>query len=257
MGRSRAVICGLARDVADVLPHTIASLERIGNMFADYRVVLYENDSTDDTLAQLRNWQRTNGRVEILSEKLGKPRWPTIFSFERTRDLAYYRNQYRDFVVRKFSDYDFAIVTETDLLGWSYDGLANSFGHEGWDVVGSQGISHWKGRQVHYDWWAFRALDQPEDWDDDTAFRSMVFPRGSPMLPVASCFAGLAVYKMAALRAGTYDGSDCEHATLHRQIRNAGFSGVFFNPSMVMLYPDFETLQPSCKKLPWWERYQA
>ena len=46
MKKRRIVITGLARDVGDVLPLTMARMERQGQMFADYRVVIYENDSS-------------------------------------------------------------------------------------------------------------------------------------------------------------------------------------------------------------------
>jgi hypothetical protein len=47
MRSSRVVIAGLARNVIDVLPLTIVRIERLAAMFADCRVVVYENDSTD------------------------------------------------------------------------------------------------------------------------------------------------------------------------------------------------------------------
>ena len=49
MRQSRTVICGLARNIATHLPGTMARIERLGSMFADYRVLVYENDSTDAT----------------------------------------------------------------------------------------------------------------------------------------------------------------------------------------------------------------
>ena len=47
MAESTVVICGIARDVAKNIMATIARVERLGKMFLDYRVVIYENDSTD------------------------------------------------------------------------------------------------------------------------------------------------------------------------------------------------------------------
>ncbi len=43
------VVCGLCRDVRNFLPRTAARVERLGAMFRDYRVVLFENDSVDAT----------------------------------------------------------------------------------------------------------------------------------------------------------------------------------------------------------------
>src|SRR6478735_8854341 len=60
MADSRVVLCGLARNVAEVLPRTRARLEQTGQMFGDYRIFLYENDSEDSTAGQLANWSATN-----------------------------------------------------------------------------------------------------------------------------------------------------------------------------------------------------
>src|SRR5262245_58080831 len=72
MRESRTVICGLARNVAAHLPRTKARIERLGSMFADYRVLVYENDSTDSTPAILNRWAKANRRVTSISERRGK-----------------------------------------------------------------------------------------------------------------------------------------------------------------------------------------
>jgi hypothetical protein len=253
MGRTRAVLCGLARDLGTSIHRTIFCIERLGAMFADYRVVVFENDSQDETLPHLRSWHVANSRVTILSETLGHPRWPPVRDHERMRQLAYYRNRYRAHVVDHFGDFDYVIVLDTDLAGWSTDGVVNTIGHSGWDVVAANGLSPWRGRHIFYDCWAFRALGHPEPHTDLVPLKAMVFPRGTPLVPVLSCFNGLAVYRMAAMHAADYDGSDCEHAALHLKMRLSGFTNIFLNPSMITLYPDADVLNPLSTRKPWWE----
>src|SRR5262245_25427326 len=72
MSEARIVICGLARNVAAHLPRTKARIERLGSMFADYRVLVYENDSTDATPAILNRWAARNDRVTAISQRRGK-----------------------------------------------------------------------------------------------------------------------------------------------------------------------------------------
>src|SRR3569832_512122 len=69
MSSSTAVISGLARNVAGILPRTIARIKQIGAMFANYRVVLYENDSHDDTPRLLSDWAARNPRVHVTLER--------------------------------------------------------------------------------------------------------------------------------------------------------------------------------------------
>jgi hypothetical protein len=247
LGRERmqgltVVFCGLCRDVRPFLPRLVARLERLGSMFQDYRVVLYENDSKDATREFLSDWQEVNPRVDVLGGAMGVPRYPQRRSALRGEWLACCRNQYREHVARAYSGFDHAIVIDADLAGgWSYDGVAHTFGADDWDAVGSNGLvrqsSSRPGRLKfrHYDVWAFRPAV-------GTGARGLVdhttldLPRGAPLLPVESCFGGLAVYRMSSLLAVAYGGGDCEHVVFHDRLRSAGLGRVFLNPSQIVLY---------------------
>lgn len=242
MARSTAVFCGLARDVRESLPRVSARIERAGQLFRDYRVVIYENDSRDGTLGFLWAWQQENDRVEVITEILGTPRWGQVQDMERMDQMADCRNRYLQHALEHYGDYDYVIVLDTDLpKGFSYDGLIDTFGHDDWDMVGANGILFQRdgnGEQtsVFYDAWAFRregeTIVQPYEITN-----RLVFRRGAPLVPVWSCFGGLAVYRMQALRSNvTYGGGDCEHVVLHRQMRSQGFTRQFLNPSLVVLY---------------------
>lgn len=241
MRSGRVVIAGLARNVAWALPQTIARIERLGSLFGAYRVVVYENDSLDPTPALLKQWRRRNFRVTVLSEirhdMLNRP----VRCALRAQRMAYYRNQYHQCVARRYADYDHVIVLDTDLAGgFSYDGIAHTFGQEDWDSVGSYGIVYKRlglrpNCAIHYDAWAFRADDEFRPLSSRLV-NAMHFRRGAPMVPVASCFGGLGVYRMEAFLAGRYGGGDCEHVALHRQMREAGHARIFLNPSQITIY---------------------
>lgn len=62
------------------------------------------------------------------------------------------------------------------------------------------------------------------------------FRRGEPLVPVWSCFGGLGIYRTECLSAASYEGSDCEHVTLHRMLRERGYDRLFLNPSQIVLY---------------------
>ncbi len=241
MRQSTAVICGLARDVAEVLPVTIARIARIGECFGDYRVVIYENDSRDDTRPLLLAWARHNHRVHLIAETIGDPVNPCARCLQRATRMANYRNRYLDVLRSEFASFDYALVLDTDLKGgWSYDGIANTIGHDGWDFVGSNGIIFKRlGRDlnvpIQYDAWAFR-------WDADFSalptgsVNDLQWQRGQPLVPVTSCFGGLGVYRMPALLSARYSGWDSEHIPLHQLMRNNGFHRMFINPSQIALY---------------------
>ena len=242
MRDASVVICGLCRDARLFLPRMAARIERLGSMFRDYRVVLFENDSVDATREFLVDWQSANPRVEVISESLGVHRYPQVRSLERAAWLAQCRNRYRDRIVARYADFDYAIVADMDLPGgWSFEGVAHTFGQDDWDFVGSNGLLHRLGKSpeqspfVHFDVWAFRPAR-------GTAARKLVnhhelhLRRGEPLLPVESCFGGLGVYRMQCMRAAEYGGGDCEHVVFHERLRRAGFDRLFLNPSQIVLY---------------------
>ena len=241
MEQATAVICGLARDVAEILPVTIARIERIGERFADYRVVIYENDSRDDTRALLLAWAQYNPRIHVVLETIGDPVNPCARCLQRAARMANYRNRCLDVIRSDYADFDYTLVLDTDLKGgWSYDGIANTFGHDGWDFVGSNGIIFKRlGRDlnvpVQYDAWAFR-LDENFTALPTGSVNVMQWQRGQPMVPVTSCFGGLGIYRMPALLSARYSGWDSEHIPLHQAMRHNGFHRMFINPSQIALY---------------------
>jgi hypothetical protein len=241
MSQTRVVLCGLARNTERYLPLTMARLERLGRMFADYRVFLYENDSTDGTPGLLARWAAGNQRVVVVSERRHRPRHTSGRSPARAADMAAYRQRCQDEVATRWPDFEHVAIVDTDLPdGWSYDGVAHSFGSAPWDFVGSYGIIYQRrqaiARQaVHYDVWAFRPPGSyervPSRYGNELAWQ-----RGEPLVPVNSCFGGLGLYRLPAWLAGTYRGGDCEHVSLHRDLRAAGFGRLFLNPSQITLY---------------------
>jgi hypothetical protein len=240
MADSRVVLCGLARNVAEVLPQTRARLEQTGQMFGDYRIFLYENDSEDGTTRQLGDWSASNERMEFVSERCGRPRHPSIRCLDRAADMAEYRNRCQQEVAERWSDFDYVCVVDTDLAdGWSYDGLAHSFGSEPWDFVGAYGIIHRRHnlslRALHYDVWAYREFGDYTPLDGRVG-NAKQWQRGEPLVPVYSCFGGIGLYRMPAWLSARYTGDDCEHVTLHCAMRAAGYGRQFLNPSQLALY---------------------
>ena len=241
MRNRRVVIAGLVRNAIDVLPATIERIEQLGKHFADYWVVVGENDSDDGTTEMLQTWAESNCRVVLLSETLGdavneKTRCP-----QRGDRMARYRNQYLHLIAERFADLDSVIVVDMDLPGgWSEAGVANTFGWDDWDFVGSNGVvvqrNRWRlNRQFQYDTWAFRRQGSFDQMNNELV-NLYSWRRGEPLEEVYSCFGGLGVYRMPAILSAEYAGGDCEHIALHRDMRTAGYSQTFMNPSQLVLY---------------------
>jgi len=229
--RSSIIICGLARDL-EHFPITRAIIEKIGSLFKSYQVVIYENDSENNTLEWLQNWSKLNTKVTILTEKLHWDKNEQDHSLQRRKRMAYARNQYLTQI--KDLDSDYVIVIDTDIFGVSYEGIVNSIGYN-LDAVGSNSLLYRKSdrgmQRLYYDSYAYRGIG--EDYQEDSNL--LRFDRGEDPIEVDSVGGGLILYKKHVLNGVKYTYSDCDHVTLHRQIKANGYK-VWLNPSMLTLY---------------------
>jgi hypothetical protein len=238
--RSHITICGMARNIAGILPVTFVRLAEIVKHFKDYAFAFVENDSTDDTKAMLKKFEQDNlGRVALSTKDYG---WPHLHGWEpeRVQRYATLRNTYREMARESFPQTNYVLAVDLDCWGgWSVPGLLNGIGwlerHKDAACMAStslfqahvfpQGPS-W----CHYDTWALRVhgwTHKLEPWKT-----LWLPPPGSPPVKVFSAFGAGAIYRPEALWAHPYrsiDG-DIEHAGLHRSMIDAGWS-VYLNPS--------------------------
>lgn len=241
MAKRRVVITGLARNLAAVLSTTIARVQQLGRLFADHRVVVYENDSTDATKLLLQHWAASDPHVHVTLENHHDPRNPSTRCLARAERMARYRTRCQELVLDTGGQFDATLVLDLDVTGgFSLDGVANSFGHEGWDFIGSNGlVFRRQGLAVNalrqYDMWALRFDAGMTSIPTALAGRH-VYRRGEPLVPVTCCFGGLGIYQMEAFRQGRYSPSDCEHVTFHKSLIEAGHGRLFLNPSQILIY---------------------
>jgi hypothetical protein len=241
MAETRVAIAGLARNVGRILPLSIHRLENLARLFAESQVVVFENDSQDDTRLLLRRWAGTNRRVDVTCERLDDPVNPATRCLDRAERMAGYRQRCQERVLELCPGFDAVIIVDFDVLGgFSLDGIASSFGWPDWDFVGANGlICRRHGLAMNalrqYDTWAIR-FDTDLTPLSSAAAGGLVYERGDPLVPVTCCFGGLGIYTMAAYRQGRYGGADLEHATFHRALIAAGHDRLFLNPSQLVIY---------------------
>ena len=240
MSASIVYICGLARSVALLLPTLIARIEHLGSMFRSYKVLIVENDSCDTTPEQLNQWAISNTKVQVISFEAGLPHYPSIVSTARTCQLAALRNLCLSWAETEKPD--FLIMLDTDLEGgWSYEGIAHTFGCDSWDAVGSNGLFFFRAvfrnklRRYckYYDSWALRKAFRRTSL---SLGHYLPYKRGTSLVPCHSCFGGLAVYRYTSIVGCSYSGNDCEHVGLHKQMRARGCDKIFVNPNQITEY---------------------
>jgi|GEM_PF-772255 hypothetical protein len=215
----KVMICGVCRDVADRVPYSMRIMETIGNLFEDYRIIVYENNSKDATPRLLHDWQDRNPKVVALSEHIDKKTLEKIV-INRLDDGHYYRpeliSRARNIVLdRALSDSykEFAYVIWIDMdfkLEPNYAGITEVFeATREWDAVFAYGTDpHHK----FWDWYAFRDHRCPigsELLGNAWWYlpKSLVLDSKSDWYPVYSAFGGCGIYKKDSIR-------DCQYSAL-------------------------------------------
>ena len=159
----KVLILGVCKDVEGQLPRTIKIMEHIGSLFEDYRVIVYENNSSDKTPALLKRWAKRNSRVSYQSEKLSKKELQDIVvnvdekgKFFRPELIARARNIVLDKALSEdYEGFDYLIWMDMDfIVPPKYEGIVEVFHDEReWDAVFAYGVDS---KGYYWDWYAFR-----------------------------------------------------------------------------------------------------
>lgn len=268
MGRTHAsqstvVICGMLRDASSNLKNIQLRVEKLGATFKDYRVLIVENDSADDTRPLLLKWVKENPRVTVLGCgvnmcedegcHLSLPKTEGHGVDRRRIDkMIYLRNIYLDYVRTHYPSMDYTIVWDLDIIGSVYlDGVHNSMGYlspsidprRETSVMTANGMYRWGLLTLYYDTYAL--LQHGEGFDINYKTASDVrkglgfrYIRGQAPVEVQSAFGGFAIYRTSALLSPNVnyeqspsDGENimCEHTNLCKKM----VGKVYVNPSMI------------------------
>lgn len=235
MAESSVAVLSLARDIEPFVCTTWPRLWELNQLWKSMRFYVYENDSTDNTVALLRDCPLIHC---LGSELLGRKRISGRSQL-RAEHLAEYRGRLqKDWITFEGGLQPYVLVLDLDLPGgFSYDGLAHSIGDDReWDLVGSNGLKkNRRGQWQYHDVWAFRRANHP--WPHSPMeINSLRLRRGDEWLPVRSCGGGMILYKGSVYREGVYAGGDCEHAMFHESLWRRGFRNFFCNPNQITLY---------------------
>lgn len=207
----KVVICGVCRDVAERVPYSINIMENIGALFADYRIITYENNSTDQTPELLKKWQSRNSKVLSLSEQVSKSALDATM-INRLDNGNYYRPELiaraRNIVLERalsdeYKEFTHIIWMDMDFkLEPNYAAIEEVFASsKEWDAVLAYGVDP---RNTYWDWYAFRDADCPigsELLGNDWWYlpKQLTLDKNDDWYPVYSAFGGCGIYKKEAI----------------------------------------------------------
>lgn len=257
----KIIIVGLVRNLEHILYGNITSLTLLQRYCSNINFFLYENDSTDHTIDILKKCKKEIKNFEYISDKLNLKYFShqtiesrlDLKSIERTQNLAKHRNACLSYIKDNYSQSDFTIVMDMDFEKFSLDGILNSFGWFSENfadaLVGSSLefknlFSNTNKNLWNYDCWAYRGSwwDDLQKYSNSYGYDPMLWfgfwqlPIGSQPIQVNSAFGGIGIYKTQHYISVEYEGYDCEHVCLHKNLKNkyANYK-LCINPSQLML----------------------
>ena len=256
MKNTRIVIGGLFKDSAYKFLLFKKRINNLSRYFKDLQVVIFENDSSDNSRILLLEWEKNQSNIHIiklpdneyclLKNKLAVKYGTT--SVKRMRLMSEYRNYVKNYVDMYYSDFDYFGMIDTDTAGpFNINGLAHSFSTQSllnWDMISSNGkIGSIKtlGLLIYYDFLSIYDHDK-DPYNNIIIISNLLLKLNSvenDPIKVENAFGGFAIYKMSSIKNVNYTPIDgkyiCEHTILTNNMKLNGFSNFYIDPKLIYL----------------------
>lgn len=259
------VFAGLARNCGVSLSYNLRRVREFGENCKDWRALVFENDSTDDTKIIANEAAKSHENICALTHDFGRAHRPGEFAGPRTVELAEYRAGCQSWIAKNCSNFDYVALIDWDMWGGWFAAETSLFMLE--EIGGAYGAASVsllempaniyntsKSRVesqpmiIHYDQWALRLNSYWDDYGNGMgSWKSSWFPPvGSDPIKVCSAFGGLCIYRTHDYLLGKYSGEDCEHVPFHRSIAKVTGRALYLNPSMrtIMQWTADDQVQP-------------
>ena len=237
----RLVVVACAYNVEKEVAKFRIHVEKIVDLFDESsRILIFESDSSDDSLATLRRWSR----AKIFTGHKLKPTIP-----DRSERIAYCRNVLLD-KAREFNP-DYLLTLDLDMFAGGVATFLSNFDYDMNDWSAMTGNV----QGSYYDIWALRTLSDSnlnfDVWhrvwalirdpfkycgqavtDQVIGIHQKPIPIDRDLLEVRSAFSSAGLYKMNSTNNCYYSGANttCEHVPFHLCMREKNQARIFINP---------------------------
>jgi glycosyltransferase involved in cell wall biosynthesis len=264
LSESVITICGIVRNCDNNLKKNITTINMLCDAAKDYHIIIFENDSVDNTKQVLQEWQKQRKNIHISLADFHTTTIPEqskivnrYFSRHRIEKMATYRNYYLEYISNNQIVSNYILVLDMDVKKVPLNGIFHSLGeNREWDCITANGYiyspSVWFKKRYND---AYALVEcgmentaQTEKIIKQNQYRWAFLKPDMPFIRVYSAFGGLAIYKYAAIKDCRYSviqNQDehvevrCEHFSLYKQMMNKGFDKVYINPYMAIRYQPY------------------
>ena len=214
------IICGIIKDCGKTLLSNMEKVIETSDLFKKCKIVIYENNSKDNTKELLKLIQ-LNPLFRIISEDIPQDiirKNSRIWAYTkitgsdhpcRIEQISNARNKVLDEINKtEYNEYTYVMWIDLDSQGWDINGIYDSFKKKNmWDVIYANGLNQ---HNEFYDKYAFRdnsKLFGPEItgeyfWQNLPLIK---FDRNSKLVPVFSSFGGIGIFKKEIFKKYKYD----------------------------------------------------
>lgn len=243
MKQYNVIIAGTCKNVEKYIEQNLKNIDNCGTKFNKYTVIIYENDSTDNTRELLIKNKKSN-YIYIFEDNIKEPL--------RTVRLSNGRNKILDKIIEINinNTYQYLIIIDLDDVNQSGSFVKNidsNFNYKDWDVMtGCQKNSYydvWALRKkdlLYFDIWKQKNLsDNKKMYDNiykNISDKKIYNDNDNELIPIDSGFGGIAIYKLSSIpKECKYNGlhengmEKCEHVDFNRCIKKNG-GNVYINP---------------------------
>ena len=263
------IVCGCTQNSAAYIYENSSKLYEMKNIFKNFHFVVYENDSTDNTVSVLESFKKTHTNFNYISETEIYKNIPIQWTpHTRCIFIAYCRNQLLKYIDINYSNYDYMIMVDLDdvMSVFNVKQLQYIFKNDlQWDALFANCLGK------YYDIWALRI--EPNVWIpeiheqlwneviDYDCWEKACFYQNSkkyvfdnqicipvkvPHIPVSSAFGGFGIYKISKIKNCWYSGVEngkiiCEHVPFHKQIRETYNAKFFICPKFLVNQQEHHT----------------
>jgi hypothetical protein len=186
-------------------------VEKLGDLFTDYQIILFYDESSDDTLDKLKAYQQINPKMQFYVNK-------TLVSKYRTHRLAFARNWCLEYIRRNcpLNEYPFFIMMDFDDVNCkevNTDILKKYLFRNDWDALS------FNTSPKYYDIWALSIYPYCFSYNhfknteihDYGSLQNYIMNRLSvlkdgQLLRCMSSFDGFSIYRTNQFRNCLYDG---------------------------------------------------
>lgn len=209
----KVIICGVVKNVELVIDKNIKYAIETGNLFEKFKIIIYENNSTDNTKDLLHSYDN-NKNIKIICENIennDKKQNNKIWTYTevtgsdhpcRIEHICNARNKLLEEINKpEYDEYTHVIVIDFDSNGWDIKGVLNSFMTEDkWDAI-------FANSSEYYDYYALRIPVFPfgPEIIGEFFWNLPNYRFTNELVPVYSAFNGIGIYKKDIFKTFKYD----------------------------------------------------